>query len=847
MVGDARLKGSTPAQVAKRGYDGIGVCRVTVTITKGSQGDGNSVRRSGCAELSDCAPQEPQNTNNSYFSTHAHRILIIGCNSTELASDCPDFPLACTARHVVRFAVELMRLLEQFAFGLPDLVRFNDNGQYETFEALDPTDLIYEWDNISNCLTTWIDQLDTDECQTTTPPFDGWQPNSTLVPITPVLPNAPPLPFTYVCGRDGLAYNYDTSLLIYVTSADGLNRSALTCNPDATTNDCIIASGINDNVDYQLTVVGTPTLENVNIFVAPTVGTDPVPVSFNVSDGYSISMPNCTELADVYNVTNCPSPVTNCTITSLPLPTPLTPGLGCYESSLGTGSNMTLLFRPVELPTTPRIMGQVYDTSTSENVNCTYTYPPQIETMCLGGRVVVVDPAYGSNLALQYVDPFTNLVEFASCDSGSPARPLESMCRYNQLYYLPTGSFGNDTLFFLQGFPSSSIPCAITPPLDWVCNALDDAEAYVGHDHLIYFENNDALTNVSLPCVNNSGTTEPLCASVFIEFGAYGNATVELEGTNVLVYFNSSFATPLTCSVPAILLDESTPPPPAPASFSEHIADVTEAVANMPYPAPGVKAMIYISSNTSLYRKESLICCLSEAIFYAMEFVGAVVLEVLLTVRGVLAKLALGSPTSEIYIPTFSTAASDLQTSLCRLICAATRILPVTFSCEQLPASNSQFKCGNGAECAQSFGCAVVGVLINAVTIFVNVLQTIRSIVNGTPVTSALFGSTDCTTLDKAPSCIADMIVVIIVQVIYSVDAAALSLAGLLDCTICAITIAIDPNAGCTPFIFDFVAPFVNFINTMVANVLPLLVTLFITFVTTVIDIFTRTRRLSLL
>lgn len=59
--------------------------------------------------------------------------------------------------------------------------------------------------------------------------------------------------------------------------------------------------------------------------------------------------------------------------------------------------------------------------------------------------------------------------------------------------------------------------------------------------------------------------------------------------------------------------------------------------------------VLYLTS--ACHRKESLICCLSESLYFGSKFISAVVGEVLFTVRGVLTLLATGAPPNVVYVP----------------------------------------------------------------------------------------------------------------------------------------------------------------------------------------------------
>jgi len=216
--------------------------------------------------------------------------------------------------------------------------------------------------------------------------------------------------------------------------------------------------------------------------------------------------------------------------------------------------------------------------------------------------------------------------------------------------------------------------------------------------------------------------------------------------------------------------------------------------------------MIFL--NDTMFRKESLICCFSEAVFYAGTVISAVGLEVLLTVRSLLTLLAAGAPPDDVvYVPTFELAAADLRTALCKLFCAATRLLPEFFTCEQLHDDDpDNFLCDSGSSCATGLLCAFVDVAMNVVEIGVQLLQLIRSVIKGSaaPPSNLLSGEA-CQSGDEGLGCVVEILVVFIVEIGHSLTAAARAGAALVDCTLCALTTLIDPMATCDAVIFAFV------------------------------------------
>ncbi len=765
-------------------------------------------------------------------------------------------------RHLIDFEIEVWRLAEQLAFQLPELVRFDATAGFHTFADFDFTELITQFDGIFHCLTNLLDQLDPDLCITTDRPFDGWDPvtNHTLPPAEDQFP--PPARWQYDCGRDGLGYHRDSREYIYLLPTTQ-NNTAVYCDIFDPTG-CELMIGQYNGSLYYLTVKGQPPLENVNISVSPKkTGHTPYPVYFATATDYAITVPAS---GAPYGVSGAIT--TDCTVAGPPpaLPDPITPGVGCWRDGSSAG---ILMYRPLEvppaLPGLVSYMGEVLTNPGNATVACGYDFPPTISTTDVATFFKVTHPIYGTHLVM-YIDPATNAITPVYSILGVPVRAQNSMCRYNQLYYLPAGDTSNATIMFLAGYPQAHIPCVINPPTAaaWTCtaNATGPPTVDAGTHTLQYCSaNNLCATKADIPCTTNPLIVEPLCSAIAIAYTDGSTVLIRIEGSNIDVTFNASMPEEFVC--------ESISPTASAASAGTYATKFTQVVsgayarvaareaaktthdgasdtprvpaADMRYMPPPVQGSFYLPPTDppdTYFRKESLVCCLSEAISFLADFIGAVALEILMTARGILAVFAVGIAPTILYIPTFEGARDDLQTALCRLMCAITRLLPLTISCDKLNEGDPEFKCTNAAECSQGVLCAAVAVLMDIISIFVQVLQTIRQLVTGDLPASSLTDSAECRTLDDAVGCLTNMVVNIIIDVVFSVTALARSAAAWIDCILCALTVAIAPAAPCQDFIYQFVDALATLIDGIANDLLPLIVKMLVILVKMVIDLF---------
>ncbi len=85
--------------------------------------------------------------------------------------DCIDRPFACFIRKTFLIGIEVISLVKTFLLLLPQLAQFNyDGGNKATFLDVDPGPLITLFYEAIDCLTSWIDSLDPNECRTDVPP-----------------------------------------------------------------------------------------------------------------------------------------------------------------------------------------------------------------------------------------------------------------------------------------------------------------------------------------------------------------------------------------------------------------------------------------------------------------------------------------------------------------------------------------------------------------------------------------------------------------------------------------------------------------------------------------------------
>jgi hypothetical protein len=176
---------------------------------------------------------------------------------------------------------------------------------------------------------------------------------------------------------------------------------------------------------------------------------------------------------------------------------------------------------------------------------------------------------------------------------------------------------------FLDGFRNARIPCAITRPDNYQCsvNATGPPTIEVGNDQLKFYEDDviDVPHYKNIPCRQNDTPDLVPCSSVYIDWGLRGDATVTVEGRNILVSINGSFPAELTCTtlLPAGATVAAANGGPYAATLAELI-NATQANLRMRefeyvtgydvQPGQEIEYIaIYTGTDLKPYRKESLV------------------------------------------------------------------------------------------------------------------------------------------------------------------------------------------------------------------------------------------------
>ncbi len=773
-----------------------------------------------------------------------------------------------------------MRLVETFILTLPDLTRFNYNG-YQSFDTitLDPTTLVVLWNATFDCLTSFLDELDgPDHCITSDVPFDGGiqpNPNVTLPPADDEFP--PPRRMDVECHADGYGYTHEQEVYLSRNLSSGLLQPAL-CNIDETSNGCMRASGQYNGSRYILNISGSPT-SGFTLYVYPRAydGTPPLPITFTQDNGLAI-YPSAFDQVNIYNVDFGSAllgpPQSDCTGDMPRTAAPLTAGVGCYVA--GTAAPGYLAYRTLNGNSTASHLQTVYKNCgaciVGVAIDCVYDYHPYISGVaCVAfpGFVELNYPGLGT-VFVAHTDFDTRLAVPGLCVDplGGPDNTnlQDSLCRNGILYYVSPLDTRQITPYYPSGYPDMRIPCIITTPdpTDFTCLTPPLGPLLLGTDAELdqlasdfddAFLDNPLYTE-DIMCDANVNSTQPPCIETSLEWNTgdnIGSVHIIVEGNDIRVRFNDSWPETLVCQTylnnMAGATNVASPPPPVGVETFQQMMDATSirlqneaftAATGQPVaPSQDIDYMIYQPPNGTTYRKKSLVCCLSEAINDAGGVVSAYVLEILLTIRGILTALAIDAPLPDVfYVPTFSLVVDKLRNSLCKLMCAFTRLLPVTFACDQLYDA-VDFRCSNGSECSESFLCRIVDVLLNVLVIIVELLQVVRVLIHpAQPAPASNILANSCGTGDDALLCIAAVVVYAVQKIVYSATAVVRSFAALADCLICAIAVAVDEDAVCVHALFDFIDTIMDLVDGICSDILPLLVKMAVLVIHAIISLF---------
>ncbi len=655
----------------------------------------------------------------------------------------------------------------------------------------------------------------------------------------------------YDCALDSLAYLPDGRLVV-ARPINVTQDQYIQCDLGSNSSGCTIQTSKTNNT-FQ--VYGNPTLQDIVVTLKPSPTlTAWFPININTSTDFNASIPIASgNWSAQYNITNVVS--TNCT-SLVPIEDPLVPGWGC--ASIGDYTQRYATYRPMDTANFT-YMGPVFfytpgndsiiDANETERVPCT-TLPPPLYT-CATGLPYYRDSDIGIMLSasLFYV-PFL-FTEPTWC--VGTYLPRNTTCRYNRLYYQFDDVSDLQPLITRSGY---AIPCFNQLVLNYTCpvNSTGPATASNGTSNkdLIYYFNNSAALNRSLPCIQNTAAAAPLCRQVDVTYAFGMNATVIVEGVGVRVYIDG-VRQALRCTSPALSSLAAS------ASGSSVLAGVqdyynvrvdTEAKAwdvryletrervRQQLRTPMSMAMPFVNiANVTLYPKASLTCCAARMLRSLGHFIVAFYFEILYTVRSLLTLPAL-IPDYTFEVPTFRDALDEFRDALCEFMCMLTRIIPAEYTCT---FSGNPTGCNSGPSCAQGLLCHIADVPLLLAEILVEILVTIRDLTDNegaVPTSSPVLGD-DCG-VNNVGGCIASIIVYIITKVIFTLTQIGRDLAANVDCLIAAITVALDNGSTYpTPIIFSIVNPIMTLIEGLVGDVLSAIIKFVISVITTIVYLFT--------
>jgi hypothetical protein len=300
---------------------------------------------------------------------------------------------------------------------------------------------------------------------------------------------------------------------------------------------------------------------------------------------------------------------------------------------------------------------------------------------------------------------------------------------------------------------------------------------------MIYYFNNSAADNRTVPCIENTATDVPMCVRVDIEYSFGTNVTIEIEGVDVRVSIDGireamRCTSPSFNAIASINVSNGTSDGTVMSEVEEYYQLSVETAPSMTFHerltlvserarhelrTPMTMVMPQLNAaNVTLYPKSSLACCTARFLRSAGRFVVSLAFEIIYTVRSLLS-LPAAIPGYVFEVPTFRTAVDELRDAVCELACAITRIIPAEYRCQFLTVDVG---CSSGPTCAQGLLCHLADAVLLMVEILVEILETIRELVDedgDVPTSSPVLGS-DCS-INNVGNCISSVIVYVIVKV----------------------------------------------------------------------------------
>jgi hypothetical protein len=236
-----------------------------------------------------------------------------------------------------------------------------------------------------------------------------------------------------------------------------------------------------------------------------------------------------------------------------------------------------------------------------------------------------------------------------------------------------------------------------------------------------------------------------------------------------------------------------------------------------------------VINNVTLYPKSSFTCCIARALESGGRFFVSFAFEILFTIRSLLT-LPAQIPGYSLEIPTFEQALEDFRDALCELACVITRIIPFEYTCSSL---QSTMGCGSGPVCAQGLLCHIIAVPLLIAEILVEILTTVRQLVNGESPSSTPVLGDECG-VNNIGDCVSSIIVYVITKIVFTLTQIGRDLASNFDCLICALTEATS-SSPCVAGLYLFVNPLMTLIDGLVADVLSVVIKIVISFIASII------------
>lgn len=787
---------------------------------------------------------------------------LLGCNttadnnnSTNTTSNCTDAPLACTARSLNRVVTSTINLTLALALNLPNLLHFN--GTQPTFADMPTVATQLALEDFLLCLGLLIDEFDFtgNHCISDVPP--GPQPNGSIVfpPDDPIGVFGVPPRTEWECRIDGGAYYWDGRQVIVLNTSNiyDLNTTQYPCLI-TDSRECIIAAA------HSVEVLGSAPEHNVTLLILPdwanATGAQPLILVYNATTGTMVSsVPNASQLADVYNVSNIVE--TNCTQAP-----PLTPMLGPQYAC------DTRLYKAMFLTSVSRDQeeyGVSFVYADGHTLDCDVTLASNYT--CGSDGIMYFESPFGQRVVYYQQLTATPLVDWPmECvpSSSPPEATVRLLCQYNTLAVLATndipGTFNaSDPLYWpVYYYPNSSVsstrvplPCENIPPVDYRCEATlaNNGVGWMWANGSVLETSFNEFPFENLECQNNTlQDTPPICTRITVSYTTGPDVVVELEGGEVRVYANdtkeavpciyqgitnhtagaaSTYGTSgLKASEEGLNLKSLVRQAQAQtaarfATRGTHTSRVQATVLRDPLGRGSLtadrilarswiarQASHYVGANVTLHRIKSLVCCFSELVTASGDFFVQTFYAVVYLLQGILTLPA--DPSYEVFLPTFAASRDALRDAFCALGCEIMSFLPFTLSCPNSAGGT----CNDLTVCGTNFLCDVGDVLIVGVDFFVNLLTMIRALLLGQqpPPGSNVLGA--CS-YGNPSACLTHFLVVVITAPIQATMQAARTLSGTGDCLLCSLARVVNPESPCVGIFFAIVNTLATVIDTV--------------------------------